>query len=170
MALFFLFLLPFPVLAFNFLFLIPHKSFSSSSFCLPHLLNLSCLPPALLPSTSPHHPRPSPPGRLGLAASYLSVKALVPQMPKLLKSLFPARDDKKELRPSPHSQQVRKGRCSCSRWCLKRQFYTVERRCSSLVLAMTTLSVVTLQHVPRIMTSGGDDSRVKAESVRLSVC
>uniref|UniRef100_A0A7N5ZZG6 Kinesin family member 13Ba n=1 Tax=Anabas testudineus TaxID=64144 RepID=A0A7N5ZZG6_ANATE len=46
--------------------------------------------------------------RLGLAASYLSVKALVPQMPKLLKSLFPARDDKKELRPSPHNQQVRR--------------------------------------------------------------
>ncbi|XP_013871024.1 kinesin-like protein KIF13B isoform X2 [Austrofundulus limnaeus] len=44
-------------------------------------------------------------GRLGLAASYLSVKALVPQMPKLLKSLFPARDDKKELRPSQQSQQ-----------------------------------------------------------------
>uniref|UniRef100_A0A8C4HQ35 Kinesin family member 13Ba n=1 Tax=Dicentrarchus labrax TaxID=13489 RepID=A0A8C4HQ35_DICLA len=51
-------------------------------------------------------PPPPPPGRSGLAASYLSVKALVPQMPKLLKSLFPARDDKKELRPSPHSQQV----------------------------------------------------------------
>ncbi|XP_046887018.1 kinesin-like protein KIF13B isoform X2 [Hypomesus transpacificus] len=33
------------------------------------------------------------------------VRALVPQMPKLLKSLFPAREDKKELRPSPHSQQ-----------------------------------------------------------------
>uniref|UniRef100_A0A8C1G9A9 Kinesin family member 13Ba n=1 Tax=Cyprinus carpio TaxID=7962 RepID=A0A8C1G9A9_CYPCA len=33
------------------------------------------------------------------------VKALVPQMPKLLKSLFPVRDDKKDLRPSPHSQQ-----------------------------------------------------------------
>lgn len=49
---------------------------------------------------------PLPPGRSGLAASYLSVKALVPQMPKLLKSLFPARDDKKELRPSPHNQQV----------------------------------------------------------------
>uniref|UniRef100_A0A3P8RTV5 Kinesin family member 13B n=1 Tax=Amphiprion percula TaxID=161767 RepID=A0A3P8RTV5_AMPPE len=32
-------------------------------------------------------------------------KALVPQMPKLLKSLFPVRDDKKELRPSPHNQQ-----------------------------------------------------------------
>uniref|UniRef100_A0A672SMK3 Kinesin family member 13B n=1 Tax=Sinocyclocheilus grahami TaxID=75366 RepID=A0A672SMK3_SINGR len=43
----------------------------------------------------------------GLAAAYISpVKALVPQMPKLLKSLFPVRDDKKDLRPSPHSQQV----------------------------------------------------------------
>uniref|UniRef100_A0A671SVQ7 Kinesin-like protein KIF13B n=1 Tax=Sinocyclocheilus anshuiensis TaxID=1608454 RepID=A0A671SVQ7_9TELE len=42
----------------------------------------------------------------GLAASYIfPVKALVPQMPKLLKSLFPVRDDKKDLRPSPHSQQ-----------------------------------------------------------------
>uniref|UniRef100_A0A3P8Y4Z6 Uncharacterized protein n=1 Tax=Esox lucius TaxID=8010 RepID=A0A3P8Y4Z6_ESOLU len=46
----------------------------------------------------------SSPSRSGLAASYLSVKALV--MPKLLKSLFPSRDDKKEpLRPSPHSLQ-----------------------------------------------------------------
>ncbi|KAM9465916.1 kinesin-like protein KIF13B isoform 1-T1 [Clarias gariepinus] len=45
-------------------------------------------------------------GLSGLAASYLSpVKALVPQMPKLLKSLFPAREDKKDLRPSPQSQQ-----------------------------------------------------------------
>ncbi|XP_053488185.1 kinesin-like protein KIF13B isoform X2 [Ictalurus furcatus] len=33
------------------------------------------------------------------------VKALVPQMPKLLKSLFPAREDKKDLRPSLQSQQ-----------------------------------------------------------------
>ncbi|KAI5610859.1 kinesin-like protein KIF13B isoform X4 [Silurus asotus] len=33
------------------------------------------------------------------------VKALVPQMPKLLKSLFPAREDKKDLRPSPQLQQ-----------------------------------------------------------------
>ncbi|XP_033972659.1 LOW QUALITY PROTEIN: kinesin-like protein KIF13B [Trematomus bernacchii] len=64
-------------------------------------------------------------GRSGLAASYLSVKALVPQMPKLLKSLFPARDEKKDLRPSPHSQQ---------------------------------------QHVPRIVTSGGDENRLKAET------
>uniref|UniRef100_A0A671Y835 Kinesin family member 13B n=1 Tax=Sparus aurata TaxID=8175 RepID=A0A671Y835_SPAAU len=55
------------------------------------------------------------------------VKALVPQMPKLLKSLFPARDEKKELRPSPHNQQ----------------------------------------HVPRIVTSGGDESRVKAETAIL---
>uniref|UniRef100_A0A8C3AJL0 Kinesin family member 13B n=1 Tax=Cyclopterus lumpus TaxID=8103 RepID=A0A8C3AJL0_CYCLU len=47
----------------------------------------------------------------GLAASYLSVKALVPQMPKLLKSLFPARDEKKELRPSPHNQQVSSAQC-----------------------------------------------------------
>lgn len=59
----------------------------------------------------PQTPPTPPPGRLGLAASYLSVKALVPQMPKLLKSLFPARDDKKELRPSPHNQQVSRGRC-----------------------------------------------------------
>ncbi|KAM6950499.1 kinesin-like protein KIF13B isoform 2-T2 [Lycodopsis pacificus] len=83
------------------------------------------------PSSSPNPFGMSPPqnqepeqGRSGLAASYLSVKALVPQMPKLLKSLFPARDEKKELRPSPHSQQ----------------------------------------HVPRIVTSGGDDNRVKADS------
>ncbi|XP_036405326.1 kinesin-like protein KIF13B isoform X2 [Megalops cyprinoides] len=34
------------------------------------------------------------------------VKALVPQMPKLLKSLFPARDEKKDLRPSPLAQQT----------------------------------------------------------------
>lgn len=61
----------------------------------PHL----CLAVCLLPNP--------PTGFSGLAASYISpVKALVPQMPKLLKSLFPVRDDKKDLRPSPHSQQV----------------------------------------------------------------
>nr|XP_046261402.1 kinesin-like protein KIF13B isoform X2 [Scatophagus argus] len=76
--------------------------------------------------TPPQNQEPEQ-GRSGLAASYLSVKALVPQMPKLLKSLFPARDEKKELRPSPHNQQ----------------------------------------HVPRIMTSGGDDSRVKAETTAI---
>ncbi|XP_068174218.1 kinesin-like protein KIF13B [Antennarius striatus] len=79
--------------------------------------------PASFGIASPQNQEPEP-GRSGLAASYLSVKALVPQMPKLLKSLFPARDDKKELRPSPQSQQ---------------------------------------QHCPRIVTSGTDDSRVKAE-------
>uniref|UniRef100_A0A674EYF0 Kinesin family member 13B n=1 Tax=Salmo trutta TaxID=8032 RepID=A0A674EYF0_SALTR len=70
---------------------------SSPSFipAAPHLFFLLLLSPVL------------PSGRSGLAASYLSVKALVPQMPKLLKSLFPAREDKKEhLRPSAHSLQV----------------------------------------------------------------
>lgn len=33
-----------------------------------------------------------------------------------------------------------------------------------------TLFVVTQQHVPRIVTSGGDDSRVKTETVRLCPC
>nr|XP_020669064.1 kinesin-like protein KIF13B [Pogona vitticeps] len=47
------------------------------------------------------------PGLTSLAASYLTpVKSLVPQMPKLLKSLFPVRDDKKKSRQlSPLSQQ-----------------------------------------------------------------
>ncbi|XP_033860064.3 kinesin-like protein KIF13B isoform X1 [Acipenser ruthenus] len=45
-------------------------------------------------------------GMSGLAASYLCPgKSLVPQMPKLLKSLFPVRDEKKELRPSPLAHQ-----------------------------------------------------------------
>uniref|UniRef100_A0A4W6G7D1 Kinesin family member 13B n=1 Tax=Lates calcarifer TaxID=8187 RepID=A0A4W6G7D1_LATCA len=61
--------------------------------------------PTPFATTPPQNQEPEP-GRSGLAASYLSVKALVPQMPKLLKSLFPVRDDKKELRPSPHNQQV----------------------------------------------------------------
>ncbi|XP_067351149.1 kinesin-like protein KIF13B isoform X1 [Channa argus] len=60
--------------------------------------------PTPFATTPPQNQEPEP-GRSGLAASYFSVKALVPQMPKLLKSLFPARDDKKELRPSPHNQQ-----------------------------------------------------------------
>lgn len=79
----------------------------STFLYLPHLLLFPCFLPlfCLLSSSSLTSP-PPPPGRSGLAASYLSVKALVPQMPKLLKSLFPARDEKKELRPSPHNQQV----------------------------------------------------------------
>uniref|UniRef100_A0A8C8JA76 Kinesin family member 13Ba n=1 Tax=Oncorhynchus tshawytscha TaxID=74940 RepID=A0A8C8JA76_ONCTS len=64
---------------------------------------LSSSPPTTPPQNQSQDPEQ---GRSGLAASYLSVKALVPQMPKLLKSLFPAREDKKEpLRPSPHSLQ-----------------------------------------------------------------
>ncbi|XP_068792970.1 kinesin-like protein KIF13B isoform X2 [Struthio camelus] len=50
-----------------------------------------------------HSPDPS----LGsLAASYLNpVKSFVPQMPKLLKSLFPLRDEKKGRQTSPLAQQ-----------------------------------------------------------------
>lgn len=76
--------------------------FSTSVFVSPSLSSLSThlyLAFCLLPNL--------PTGVSGLAASYIStVKALVPQMPKLLKSLFPVREDKKDLRPSPQSQQV----------------------------------------------------------------
>ncbi|XP_051831696.1 kinesin-like protein KIF13B [Antechinus flavipes] len=50
-----------------------------------------------------HSPEP---GLGGLAASYLNpVKSFVPQMPKLLKSLFPVRDEKKGRQPSPLAHQ-----------------------------------------------------------------
>ncbi|XP_066553606.1 kinesin-like protein KIF13B isoform X2 [Amia ocellicauda] len=59
--------------------------------------------PSLSKKTEPEE---VPLGISGLAASYLSpVRSLVPPMPKLLKSLFPARDDKKDLRPSPLANQ-----------------------------------------------------------------
>uniref|UniRef100_A0A8C5IUW6 Kinesin family member 13B n=1 Tax=Junco hyemalis TaxID=40217 RepID=A0A8C5IUW6_JUNHY len=50
----------------------------------------------------------SPDAGIGsLAASYLNpVKSLVPQMPKLLKSLFPVRDEKKGRQSSPLAQQA----------------------------------------------------------------
>ncbi|XP_077419188.1 kinesin-like protein KIF13B isoform X2 [Vanacampus margaritifer] len=68
---------------------LPRPASSPSTYC--------PAPPAPPPPSSavtwPHNQEPE------------QVKALVPQMPKLLKSLFPARDDKKELRPSPHGQQ-----------------------------------------------------------------
>uniref|UniRef100_A0A672SKF1 Kinesin family member 13B n=1 Tax=Sinocyclocheilus grahami TaxID=75366 RepID=A0A672SKF1_SINGR len=65
------------------------------------------LPRPSRPPTPPTQNQDPEQGFSGLAAAYISpVKALVPQMPKLLKSLFPVRDDKKDLRPSPHSQQV----------------------------------------------------------------
>ncbi|ROJ78723.1 Kinesin-like protein KIF13B [Anabarilius grahami] len=64
------------------------------------------LPRPSRPSTPPTQNQDPEQGFSGLAASYISpVKALVPQMPKLLKSLFPVREDKKDLRPSPQSQQ-----------------------------------------------------------------
>ncbi|XP_051920236.1 kinesin-like protein KIF13B isoform X3 [Hippocampus zosterae] len=66
--------------------------------------------PASSPSTYCPAPSQQPPPSTAAVTSQHNqepeqVKALVPQMPKLLKSLFPARDDKKELRPSPHGQQ-----------------------------------------------------------------
>ncbi|XP_039731787.1 kinesin-like protein KIF13B isoform X4 [Pteropus medius] len=46
------------------------------------------------------------PGFSGLAASYLHpVKSFVPQMPKLLKSLFPVRDEKRGKQPPPLAHQ-----------------------------------------------------------------
>ncbi|KAK1343017.1 hypothetical protein QTO34_015787 [Cnephaeus nilssonii] len=46
------------------------------------------------------------PGRSSLAASYLTpVKSFVPQMPKLLKSLFPVRDERRGKQPSPLAHQ-----------------------------------------------------------------
>lgn len=92
--------LPFPGFSFQLLVLIFHTSSTSSHTCSSFLVILPLFCLLLFHLSAP------PPGRSGLAASYLSVKALVPQMPKLLKSLFPARDDKKELRPSPHNHQV----------------------------------------------------------------
>ena len=47
-------------------------------------------------------------GLSSLAASYLNpVKSLVPQMPKLLKSLFPVRDEKRGKQLSPLVHQVK---------------------------------------------------------------
>nr|XP_033791359.1 kinesin-like protein KIF13B isoform X2 [Geotrypetes seraphini] len=46
-------------------------------------------------------------GLSSLTAAYLNpVKSFVPQMPKLIKSLFPLRDEKKGRQPSPLVQQV----------------------------------------------------------------
>ncbi|XP_060129146.1 kinesin-like protein KIF13B isoform X2 [Zootoca vivipara] len=57
-------------------------------------------------SNSPHQNGSVDPGLSSLAASYLNpVKSFVPQMPKLLKSLFPVRDEKKGRQLSPLAQQ-----------------------------------------------------------------
>ncbi|XP_073911344.1 kinesin-like protein KIF13B isoform X1 [Castor canadensis] len=65
---------------------------------------LAPAPPAL--SDSPQNNHSPDPGLGGLAASYLNpVKSLVPQMPRLLKSLFPVRDDRRGKLPSPLAPQ-----------------------------------------------------------------
>ncbi|NWT22282.1 KI13B protein, partial [Cardinalis cardinalis] len=58
-----------------------------------------------LPGSGQQNHSPDP-GIGSLAASYLNpVKSFVPQMPKLLKSLFPVRDEKKGRQSSPLAQQ-----------------------------------------------------------------
>uniref|UniRef100_A0A8D2AJQ4 Kinesin family member 13B n=1 Tax=Sciurus vulgaris TaxID=55149 RepID=A0A8D2AJQ4_SCIVU len=62
------------------------------------------VPPTL--SAGPQNNHSPDPGLGSLAASYLNpVKSLVPQMPKLLKSLFPVRDDRRGKQPSPLAHQ-----------------------------------------------------------------
>ncbi|NWT51665.1 KI13B protein, partial [Erythrocercus mccallii] len=59
-----------------------------------------------LPGSGQQNHSPDP-GIGSLAASYLNpVKSFVPQMPKLLKSLFPVRDEKKGRQSSPFAQQA----------------------------------------------------------------
>ncbi|NXA66640.1 KI13B protein, partial [Mohoua ochrocephala] len=59
-----------------------------------------------LPGSGQQNHSPDP-GIGSLAASYLNpVKSFVPQMPKLLKSLFPVRDEKKGRQSSPLAQQA----------------------------------------------------------------
>ncbi|NXK67383.1 KI13B protein, partial [Sylvietta virens] len=59
-----------------------------------------------LPGSGQQNHSPDP-GIGSLAASYLNpVKSFVPQMPKLLKSLFPVRDEKRGRQSSPFAQQA----------------------------------------------------------------
>ncbi|XP_075806068.1 kinesin-like protein KIF13B isoform X2 [Microtus pennsylvanicus] len=59
---------------------------------------------------SPQNNQSPDPGLGGIAASYLNpVKSLVPQMPKLLKSLFPVRDDRRARQSSPLAHQAQGG-------------------------------------------------------------
>ncbi|XP_036279417.1 kinesin-like protein KIF13B isoform X2 [Pipistrellus kuhlii] len=58
-----------------------------------------------LPSCPQNNHSPDP-GHSSPAASYLTpVKSFVPQMPKLLKSLFPVRDERRGKQPSPLAHQ-----------------------------------------------------------------
>ncbi|KAM6221504.1 kinesin-like protein KIF13B [Rhynchocyon petersi] len=57
-------------------------------------------------SSSPQNNHSPDPGLTSLAATYLNpVKSFVPQMPKLLKSLFPVRDEKRGKQLSPLAHQ-----------------------------------------------------------------
>ncbi|XP_026943809.1 kinesin-like protein KIF13B isoform X2 [Sagmatias obliquidens] len=63
-------------------------------------------PAAPSPPGCPQNSHSPDPGLSNLAASYLSpVRSFVPQMPKLLKSLFPVRDEKRGKQPSPLTHQ-----------------------------------------------------------------
>ncbi|XP_077009006.1 kinesin-like protein KIF13B [Tamandua tetradactyla] len=65
---------------------------------------ISSVPPTL--SGCPQNNHSPDPGLSSLAASYLNpVKSFVPQMPKLLKSLFPIRDERRGKQPSPLAHQ-----------------------------------------------------------------
>lgn len=56
-------------------------------------------------------------GLSSLAASYLNpVKSFVPQMPKLLKSLFPVRDEKRGKQSSPFAHQVKASKSNRERF------------------------------------------------------
>lgn len=70
------------------------------------------LPKTALPlSVSTHS---STPGLSGMAATYFSpVKALVTPMPKMLKSLFPKREEKKDMTIPPLSQSQVWNHCVC---------------------------------------------------------
>ncbi|XP_057403814.1 kinesin-like protein KIF13B isoform X2 [Balaenoptera acutorostrata] len=66
-------------------------------------------PAAPSPPGCPQNNHSPDPGLSNLAASYLSpVRSFVPQMPKLLKSLFPVRDEKRGKQPSPLTHQVQR--------------------------------------------------------------
>eukprot|EP00069_Balaena_mysticetus_P008553 bmy_05830T0 len=65
-------------------------------------------PAAPSPPGCPQNNHSPDPGLRNLAASYLSpVRSFVPQMPKLLKSLFPVRDEKRGKQPSPRTHQMK---------------------------------------------------------------
>nr|XP_006011928.1 PREDICTED: kinesin-like protein KIF13B isoform X1 [Latimeria chalumnae] len=97
---------------------------------------------------------PQDAGLTGLAASYLSpVKSFVPQMPKLLKSLFPVWDEKKERRASSLPQQ--RGSVGV----------TLDERTADKVVVFDLLT----QPVPRIMVQSAsiDECASKIKQVAL---